>query len=94
MVFPVVTYGCESWTIKKAEHRSVDAFGLLCWIRLLRVPGTARRSNQSILKGIIVFLLEGVFVHAFLEFSCFFYNIMDTDNLIFTGRTMNILWKD
>ena len=49
-VFPVVTYGCESWTVKKAEHRRIDAFELWCWRRLLRVPWTARRSNQSILK--------------------------------------------
>ena len=52
MVFPVVTYGCESWTIKKAEHRRIDAFELWCWRRLLRVPWTARRSNQSIPKEI------------------------------------------
>ena len=52
MVFPVVMYGCESWTIKKAEGRRVDAFELWCWRRLLRVPWTARRSNQSILKEI------------------------------------------
>ena len=52
MVFPVVTYGGESWTIKKAEHRRIDAFELWCWRRLLRVPWTARRSNQSILKEI------------------------------------------
>ena len=52
MVFPVVMYGCESWTIKKAEHRRMDAFELWCWRRLLRVPWTARRSNQSILKEI------------------------------------------
>ena len=52
MVFPVVMDGCESWTIKKAERRRVDAFELWCWRRLLRVPGTARRSNQSILKEI------------------------------------------
>ena len=52
MVFPVVMYGCESWTIKKAEHRKIDAFELWCWRRLLRVPWTARRSNQSILKEI------------------------------------------
>ena len=51
-VFPVVTYGCESWTIKKAEHQSTDAFELWCWRRLLRVPWIARRSNQSILKEI------------------------------------------
>ena len=52
MVFPVVMYGCESWTIKKAEHQRIDAFELLCWSRLLRVLWTARRSNQSILKEI------------------------------------------
>ena len=52
MVFPVIMYGCESWTIKKAEHRRIDAFELWCWRRLLRVPWTARRSNQSILKEI------------------------------------------
>ena len=52
MVFPVVMYGCESWTVKKAEHRRMDAFELWCWRRLLRVPWTARRSNQSILKEI------------------------------------------
>ena len=50
MVFPVVMYGCESWTVKKAERQRIDAFELWCWIRLLRVPWTARRSNQSILK--------------------------------------------
>ena len=61
MVFPVVMYGCESWTIKKAEHRRIDAFELWCWIRLLRVPWTARRSNQSILKEISPgYSLEGL----------------------------------
>ena len=52
MVFPVVMYGCESWTIKKAEHQRIDAFKLWCWRRLLRVPWTAKRSNQSVLKEI------------------------------------------
>ena len=52
MVFPVVMYGCESWTVKKAEHRTIDAFKLWCWRRLLRVPWTARRFNQPILKEI------------------------------------------
>ena len=52
MVFPIVMYGCESWTIKEAEHQRIDAFELQCWRRLLRVPWTARRSNQSILKEI------------------------------------------
>ena len=61
MVFPVVMYGCESWTIKKAEHWRVDAFELWCWRRLLRVPWTARRSNQSILKEISPeYWLEGL----------------------------------
>ena len=52
VVFPVVVYGCESWTVKKAEHRRIDAFELWCWRRLLTVPWTAKRSNQSILKEI------------------------------------------
>ena len=52
MGFPVVMYGCESWTVKKAEHRRIDAFELCCWRRLMRVPWTARRSNQSILKDL------------------------------------------
>ena len=61
MVFPVVIYGCESWTIKKAEHQRIDAFELWCWRRLLRVPWTARRSNQSILKEISPgYSLEGL----------------------------------
>ena len=61
MVFPVIMYGCESWTIKKAKHRRIDAFELWCWRRLLRVPWTARRSNQSFLKEISPeYLLEGL----------------------------------
>ena len=61
MVFPVVMYGCESWTIKKAEHRRIDAFELWCWRRLSRVPWTTRRSNQSILKEInSEYSLEGL----------------------------------
>ena len=61
MVFPVVVYGCESWTIKKAESQRIDAFELWCWRRLLRVPWTARRSNQSILKEISPeYSLEGL----------------------------------
>ena len=61
MVFPVVIYGCESWTIKKAECRRIDAFELWCWRRLLRVPWTARRSNQSILKELSPeYSLEGL----------------------------------
>ena len=61
MVFPVVMYGCESWTIKKAEHQRIDAFKLGCWRKLMRVPQTARRSNQSILKEISPeYSLEGL----------------------------------
>ena len=61
MVFPVDMYGCESWTINKAEHQKIDAFELWCWRRLLKVPWTARRSNQSILKEISpTYLLEGL----------------------------------
>ena len=61
VVFPVVMYGCKSWTVKKAEHQRIDAFELWCWRRLLRVPGTSRRFNQSILKEIILeYSLEGL----------------------------------
>ena len=61
VVFPVVMYGCESWTIKRAEHQRIDAFEMWCWRRLLRVPWTARRYNQSILKKINPeYLLEGL----------------------------------
>ena len=69
MVFPVVMYGCESWTIKKAERRRIDAFELCCWRRLLRVPWTARRSNQSILKDIIPGCsLEGLMLKLKLQY--------------------------
>ena len=69
MVFPVVMYGCESWTIKKAEHQRIDAFELWCWRRLLRVPGTARRSNQSILKEISPeYSLEGLMLMLKLQY--------------------------
>ena len=68
MVFPVVMYGCESWTIKKAECRRIDAFELWCWRRLLRVPWTARRSNQSILKEISPeYSLEGLMLKLKLQ---------------------------
>ena len=68
-VFPVVTYGCESWTIKKAECRRIDAFELWCWRRLLRVPWTARRSNQSILKEISPeYSLEGLVLKLKLQY--------------------------
>ena len=69
MVFPVVMYGCERWTIKKAEHRRIDAFELRCWRRLLRLPWTARRSNQSILKEISPeYLLEGLMLRLKLQY--------------------------
>ena len=69
MVFPVVMYGCESWTIKKAELRRIDAFELWCWRRLLRVPWTARRSNQSILKEISPeYSLEGLMLKLKLQY--------------------------
>ena len=69
MVFPVVMYGCESWTVKKAECRRIDAFELWCWRRLLRVPWTARRSNQSILKEISPGIsLEGMMLKLKLQY--------------------------
>ena len=68
MVFPVVMYGCESWTVKKAEGRRIDAFELWCWRRLLRVPWTARRSNQSILKISSGFSLEGMMLKLKLQY--------------------------
>ena len=69
MVFPVVMYGCESWTVKKAEHRRIDAFELWCWRRLLRVPWTAKRSNQSILKEISPGCsLEGIMLKLKLQY--------------------------
>ena len=69
MVFPVVMYGCENWTIKKEEHRKIDAFELWCWRKLLRVPWTAKRSNQSILKEISSkYLLEGLMLKLKLQY--------------------------
>ena len=69
MVFPVLMYGCESWTVKKAEHRRIDAFELWCWRRLLRVPCSARRSNQSILKEISPGIsLEGMMLKLKLQY--------------------------
>ena len=69
MVFPIVMYGCESWTIKKVEHWRIDAFELWCWRRLLRVPWTARRSNQSILKEISPeYWLEGLMLKLKLQY--------------------------
>ena len=69
IVFPVVTYGCESWTIKKAEHRRIDVLELWCWRKLLRVPWTARRSNQSVLKEINPeYSLEGLMLKVNLQY--------------------------
>ena len=69
MVFPIVMYGCESWTVKKAERRRIDAFELWCWRRLLRVPWTPRRSNQSILKEISPeYSLEGLMLKLKLQY--------------------------
>ena len=80
MVFPVVMHGCESWTIKKAEHRRTEAFELWCWRRLLRVPCTARRSNQSILKEISPGCsLEGLLLKLKLQY--FGYLMWRTDSL-------------
>ena len=80
MVFPVVKYGCESWTIKKAEHQRIDAFELWCWKRLLRVPWTARRSNQFILKEISPeYSLEGLILKLKLQY--FGHLMQRTDSL-------------
>ena len=80
MVFPVVMYGCESWTIKKAEHERIDAFELWCWRRLLRIPWTARRSSQSILKEISPeYSLEGQMLKLKLQY--FGHLMQRTDSL-------------
>ena len=80
MVFPVVMYGCESWTVKKAEHQKIDAFELWCWRRLLGVPWTARRSNQSILKEISPeYSLEGLMLK--LKLQSFGHLMGRTDSL-------------
>ena len=80
MVLPVVMYGCKSWTVKKAERRRIDAFELWCWRRLLRVPWTARRSNQSILKEISPeFSLEGLML--MLKLQYFGHLMQRTDSL-------------
>ena len=80
VVFPVVMYGCESWTVKKAERRRIDAFELWCWRRLLRVPWTARRSNQSILKEISPrYSLEGLMLKLKLQYSGHLMQRVDSD---------------
>ena len=79
MVFPVVMYGCESWTVKKAERRRIDAFELWCWIRLLRVPWAARRSKQSILKETSPeCLLEGLMLRLKLQYFGHFMRRVDS----------------
>ena len=89
IVFPVVIYGCESWTIKKAEHQRIDAFELRCWRRLFRVPWTARRSNQSILQEISPeYSLEGLMLKLKLQY--FGYLMQRTDSLeknLMLGKT-------
>ena len=81
MVFPGVMYGCESWTIKKAEHQKIDAFELWCWRRLLRVPWTARRSNQSILKEISPeYSLEGLMLKLKMKLQYFGHVMQKTDS--------------
>ena len=87
MVFPIIMYGCESWTIKKAGHQRLNAFELWCWRRLLRVPWTARRSNQSILKEINPeYSLEGLM----LKFQYFSHLMQRTDSFektLMLGKT-------
>ena len=82
MVFPVVLYGCESWTIKKAKRRRIDAFELWCWRRLLRVPWTARRSSQSILRDISPeYSLEGLMLMLMLKLQYFGHLMQRTDSM-------------
>ena len=89
MVFPVVTYGCESWTVKKAEHQRIDAFELWCWRRLLRVLWTARRSNQSILKEISPGIsLEGMMLKLKLQhFSHLMRRVDSLEKTLMLGGT-------
>ena len=87
MIFPVGMYGCESWTVKKAEHQIIDAFELWCWRRLLRVPWTARRSNQSILKEISLGCsLEGMMLKLKLQYFGHLMQIVDSLEKTHAGR--------
>ena len=88
MVFPVVMYGCESWTVKKAERQRIDAFQLWCWRRLLRVPWTARRSNQSILKEISPGIsLEGTMLKLKLQyFGHLMWRVDSLEKILMLGR--------
>ena len=87
VVFPVVMYGCEIWTLKKAEHRRIDVFELWCWRRLLRVPWTAKRSNQSILKEFIPGIsLEGMMLKLKLQyFGCLIRRVDSLDKTLMLG---------
>ena len=89
MIFPVVMYGCESWSVKKAECRRIDAFELWCWRRLLRVPWTARRSNQSILKEISPWIsLEGMMLKLKLQhFGCLMRRVDSLEKTLMLGGT-------
>ena len=88
MVFPVVMYGCESWTVKKAELRRIDAFELWCWRRLLRIPWTSRRSNQSFLKEISPgYSLEGLMLKLKLQYFGHLMRRVDSfENILMLGR--------
>ena len=87
MVFSVVIYGCESWTIKKAEHRRIDAFELWCWRRLLRVPWAARRSNQSILKEIRPeYSLEGLMLKLKVNFGHLMWRTDSFEKTLMLGK--------
>ena len=85
-VFPIVMYGCENWTVKKAERQTIDAFELWCWRRLLRVPWTARRSNQSILKSSPGISLEGLMLKLKLQY--FGHLMRRVDSLVKTNLPM------
>ena len=94
MVFPIVMYGCESWTLKKAEHTRIDAFGLWSWRRLLRVPWTARRSNQSILKEISPGgSLEGLMLKLKLQYLGHMMRITDSlEKTLILGKIEGRRW--
>ena len=89
MVFPVVMYGCESWTIKKAEHRRIDALELWCWRRLLRVPWTARSSNQATLKEIMPeYSLEGLMLKLQMQYFGYLMRITGSlEKTLMLGKT-------
>ena len=87
MVFPVVMYGCESWTVKKAEHQRIDAFEMWCWRRLLRVPWTARRFNQSLLKEINPGIsLEGMMLKLKLQYFGHLMQRVDSEKTLMLGE--------